>query len=873
MNWRRRQDPRVADELRYHRDRLIADYMAAGTDRASAERRAFLEFGNVPGLEEAVRDVRGRWFADAAQDVRYAARMLARSPLFAAVAILSLALGIGANAGIFSVINAVMLRALPVAEPDRLVIIARLRDDSRPLYLPYRLFEIMRDRLQSVSGVIAVGTSEQTAVVDGVDEVVSLDLVSGSYFNVLGVRPAAGRVLGPADDAAAPAAPAAVISDRYWSRRFGQSADAIGKTIAIRGQLFTIVGVTQPGFQGIRPERYADIMLPLQTMLPDEQRRAMDYNNYMVMARLRPGATIEEADAEVQVLYGGFVRLQADMDREKDRPAILRQRAAAVPAADGYNELRYQYRRSLLILMGSVGLVLLLACVNLSGLLLARAAARQREIAIRLAIGAGRGRLLRQFLTESLLLAVIGAGLGLPLAARLAARLLAIITGAREVAVSVAPDWRVLAFTGLVAVGSCVIAGLAPALHALRSGVNPALKNVRARGSNALGTALVVAQLTISMILLVGAALFVGSLVKLYTAPRGFDPNGVLIVNIRTAQPYPAARVHAVENALLERLAAMPDVAAVSAAAMLPIGNGLWDRTIQVEGYRFRGDEPDSAGFNAVAPGYFTTMGTPLLSGRTFDAHDTATSLRVAVVNDSFARYFFPDGSVLGRHVTSANVTYEIVGVTGDAKYQRLRDAVIKTMYIPLMQRDGPPQPSSFTYLVRVSSGDPRRLVADLPRVVRDADPALRLRSARAYTDVINDSIGTERVMATLGGLFGGLALLVAALGLFGLLAFQVARRTNEMGVRMALGAGRASLVGLVLRDVAVVVACGVGLGSAGAAMTSGLARSLLFGLTPTDPTAFAVAAAALSLTALVAAWVPARRAATIDPLVALRHE
>jgi predicted permease len=317
----------------------------------------------------------------------------------------------------------------------------------------------------------------------------------------------------------------------------------------------------------------------------------------------------------------------------------------------------------------------------------------------------------------------------------------------------------------------------------------------------------------------------------------------------------------------------MPGVVAASASAVVPVSGGLWDRNVAVEGHRFRDDESDVVGFNAVAPDYFTAIATPLLSGRAFDAHDTAASQRVAVVNDSFARYFFADGSVLGRHVTSAGTTYEIVGVVGDAKYRHLRDAVLKTVYIPLMQRAGDPQPSSFSYLVRVGSGDPRRLIPELPGALRDADQGLRVRRARAYTDLVDESIGTERTMAAIGGVFGALALLVAALGLFGLLAFQVARRTNELGLRMALGAGRASLMGLVLRDVAVMVACGIVLGAIGGAMSARLARTLLFGLTPDDPAVFAVAGGALALTAFIAAWLPARRAARVDPLLALRHE
>ena len=871
MKWIERRAPRVRDELRYHRDRLIDDYMAAGLDRAAAERKAFLEFGNVAGLEEQVRDVRGRWIADLLQDLRYACRTLRRAPGFAVVAILSLALGIGANAAIFSVINAVMLRSLPVADPDRLVLLARVRE-GRPLFVPYRLFELFRDRLTSVSGVTALGTMDATTVIDGDDELTSVDMVSGSYFDVLGVRFAMGRPLSPADDVLAPETPAAVISDRFWRRRFARSPAAIGTEVTLRNRVFTIVGVAPPGVQSIRSDRTPDLIVPLQMMLNAEQRQSFDLNNFAVLARLAPGATITQANADVQTLYAGFVQMQAANDRERDRDATLQQRAAAMAAPDGYNSVRYEYRRSLLILMGSVGLVLLLACVNLSGLLLARAAARHREIAIRLAIGAGRGRLVRQFLAESLVLAVLGGVIGLWIAALLAGSLFALFLNGREVAISVAPDWRVLAFTGAIAGAACVLAGLAPALHAGRAAVGPSLKELPARGVGRLGKALVVAQLTISMVLLVGATLFIGTLVKLQTVDRGFDPGGVLIVSVRSAVAYPPDRSGTVASAVVDRLQAMPGVRSASAAQVLPMGGGLWDRNIQVEGYRFREDEPDAAGFNAVAPGYFGTIGTSFVSGRDFDAHDTARSAPVAIVNDSFARAFFREGAALGRHVTSAGVTYEIVGVVRDAKYQHLRDPIMRTMYIPWTQRAGN-QPSNFAYLVRVAGGDVQRLFPDLDRVLREADPALRLRRARAYTAVIDESIGGERTMAALGGAFGALAMLVAALGMFGLLAFQVARRTNEIGLRMALGAGRGSVMALVLRDVALMVVCGVALGSAAAAMTTGLARSLLFGLTPTEPAVFAIAAGVLALTALLAAWLPARRAAQIDPLVALRHE
>jgi predicted permease len=868
--WFKRRDPRVGDEVRFHRDKLIEDYMAAGIERREAERRAFLEFGNPAQIEEAVRDVRGRRLEELSRDLRYTLRSLRRNPVFAAVAVLSLALGIGANSAIFSLVNAVILRSLPVPQPHRLVQLTRLVN-GQPGFVSYPLFEHFRDNVKSVSGIFVQNATDAAITIDGEDEFVAADLVSGDYFTVLGIQPAAGRVLTPQDDVRS-ASSAAVITDRYWQRRFGRSPAAIGKTFTLRDVAFTIVGVTPAPYDGARPGRLTDVMLPLSVTMPPMQRMASDFNWLNLMARLKPGATVEQANAEIQVLFEPFKQTQAARGAAKERDMFLRARVIALDARDGFNPIRYAIARPLIILMGTVALILLLACINLSGLLLARAAAREREISIRLAMGAGRGRLVRQFLTESLVLAVLGGGVGFALAGWFSARLFALFIGGRDVVLAVTPDWRVLLFTAGVSLVACCLAGLAPALQALKVNVNPTLKQVRVRGDQRLGKALVIAQLSISMILLVAATLFVGTLVKLYSVSRGFDSEGVLVLNVRTGRPYSPDRIAVVERALIDRLATIPGVRSVSAAQMLPATGGLWDRTVQVEGYVFRPDESETVGFNTIAPGYFATLGTPLLSGREFDARDTATSPPVAIVNESFARYFFGEQSSLGKRVTSVNVTYEIVGVVGDATYEHLRVGTIKTMYIPWTQHAGD-QPSRYSYLVRLAAGDPLRLVPGLDRVIREADPALRIRRASTYSAIVADSIANERIMATLGGFFGVLALLVAALGMFGVLAFQVARRTNELGVRMALGANRAAMMRLVLRDVVVMVAAGVVIGGAGAFVLTGLARTIVFGLTPTDPRVFAIAAAVLAFAAFLAGWMPARRASSLDPVIALRAE
>jgi putative ABC transport system permease protein len=768
----------------------------------------------------------------------------------------------------------------------------------------YPLFTLLRERVTSLSGLFAQATTDLAVSIDGEDEFVTADLVSGAYFDMLGVQPAAGRLLTPGDDewsASAPASAAApalvaVITDRFWLRRFGRSPSAIGKPITIgdRGgeRVFTIVGVTPPSFQGAAQGRAPDLMLPLTAMMRGPQQRAADFNWLSLLGRLKPGATLDQLNAEVQVLSSAFQQTQAARAPEKERAAYLRSRAAASFAPDGFNSTRDAIARPLLILMGIVGLILVLACVNLSGLLLARAAAREREISIRLAIGASRGRLVRQFLTESLLLASLGGVAGLAIAWWLSAWLFTLFVGNNAggggtgPAFSIAPDWRVIAFTCAVSLIACCLAGLTPALQAIRTSANitsapgDLSPRTRGRGQRALGKALVIAQLAMSMVLLVGATLFLGTLARLYAVDRGFDSDGLLILGTRASHPYPQPRARTVQAALLDKLRATPGVQSASAVLLLPLTGGMIDRGVQVEGYTFRPDEPEQVGFNVIAPNYFATLRTPLLAGRDLRDSDNDTDAgaapRVAIVNESFARHFFGSGgditAALGRHVTSAGTRYEIVGVVRDAKYQSLRNEVMKTMYISWLQQDRA-QPTNFSYIARVAGGDPLALRPALDRLVRDADPALRVRSAATYDSLIDRSISTERMMASLAGLFGCLALIVAALGVFGVLAFQVARRTNELGVRVALGASRRTIVGLVLRDVIVMVVVSVSIGAGGAFVLTGLARNILFGLTPNDPRVFVISAAVLTTAALLAAWLPARRAARVDPLIALRHE
>ena len=875
---------RLSAEIEYHVDRLTQDYIARGVDPKEARRRALVEFGGPAQIEEDLRDVhRARWLADLRQDLAYAARTLRRSPGFLLSAVLTLGLGIGANTAIFSLIDALMLRPMPVVhDPAALVQISRVIpgrcEDCR---VSYPLFEYFRDRLTSVSGAFAVQDMAQDITVDGVDENVYADEVSGAFYSALGLAPAAGRLLGPEDDAVP--TPVAVISYDYWRRRFGLNPAAIGKIIVYANTALTIVGVEPEGFEGIEPWRTREFTMPLSMIDrlgggDGSWKRKWDQNYFEMMARLKPGVSIGRANAEIASVFGAW---RSDKAREIAGPfyrqLFMKERAVALPGLAGLNGLRVDFLKPLSVLMGIVALVLLLACANLSGLLLARASSRQREISIRRAVGAGNGRLTRQFLAESLLLAACGAVAGLAIAQWFGRTLVTMMANGDQLPLSVSPDWRIFAFTGAVSLLACIFAGLAPGLSAGRVSVNPALKETRAGGGHrSLGRFLVVAQLAISMTLLVGAGLFIRTLVKLYSVDTGIQRGGIFVFNVAAKHHFPPERSVEIQTAIVDRLRSLPGVTFASAANMLPLTGGLWTRQVQPEGYTFRAGEDDSAACNSIAPQYFGVTGTPLLLGRDFDERDTETASPVAIVNQTFAKAFFAGQSPVGRHVTSNKVTYEIVGVAKDAKYEGLRQGVPRTMYIPWVQQGdmalaNRSQPMGYTYMARVANGDPMRLSALVARAIPEIEPAMHMWNPQTLDAYVNRSTLNERMMATLGGFFGLLALIVACLGIFGILAFQVSRRINEIGVRVALGATRSDIVRLVMREVTLLLVPGCVLGALAAVWLARFANSFLFGVTSTDPTALALAAGALATATLAAGFLPALRAARIDPMAALR--
>ena len=869
-------------EIEYHLERLAQDYIAQGMEPGEARRRARLDFGGAAQIQEDLRDVhRSRWLADLRMDLVYAARTLRRSPGFLTSATLTLALGIGANTAIFSLIDAVMLRPLQVPNPSGLVQIARFTDSGDARVVSYPLFEYFRDRLTSISGSFAEQPTVNTITLDGVDELIYGDMVSGEYYSVLGLSPAAGRLLGPADDAAA--SPAAVISYAYWKRRFALSPSAIGKSFRIGAAELTIVGVEPPGFEGTAHGRTRQFTAPLLVgeriyASTSAWRRQWDFNFLAMMGRLKPDVPMARANADVEALFDIWRRDKAAaITATFQRSRFLKERAGLLPAAAGLNGLRYRFSEPLAILMSIVGLVLLLACANLSGLLLARAASRQREISVRRALGADNGRLARQFLAESLLLAAAGAGAGFALSQWFSRVLIAMMANGDQLELSVRPDWRVLVFTGAVSLVACVVAGVAPGLNAGSGNVNPALKQVRSGRNRGLGRALVVAQLAISMTLLVGATLFIRTLVKLYSVDSGVQTGGVFTFGVTTKHRFPPARSLAIEASIVDRLQSLPGVVAASASVTTPLTGGLMLQRVRAEGYQFRPGEDDSAVFSPIAPRFFAVTGTPLLLGRDFNERDAAGSNPVAIINQTFAREFFGGKPPLGRHVSGNNVTYEIVGVVQDSKYD-LRKGIPKTVYISWTQQgnvgeSNRSQPTGFTYLARVASGDHLSPAPAMERAIPEVDPALRLRTPRTLAELVDESTLNERMMATLGGFFGVLALIVACLGIFGLLAFRVSRRINELGVRMALGASRSNIVGLVLREVGVMLVPGCVGGCIVALGLTRFAKSMLFGVTPTDPAAFGLSAVALAAAAFAAGLLPALRAARIDPMSALRHE
>ncbi len=828
------------------------------------------------------------------QDLRYSLRTLRKSPVFLAVAVLSLALGMGANTANFTLINQLILQPLPVRDPDQLVMLAgrgkHYGGNNGRDRISYPMYQEIRDQNQVFSGMFCTYPSTVSASFQGSTELIGADFVSGNYFPVLGVGAAAGRVFTASDDLIQGGHPLAVLSYGYWRARFGADPGIVGKQIVVNGRALTIIGVSQAGFDGVEPGRAPQIRIPA-TMIDDLPRSDFSRLNEdrfrwtEVFGRLKPGVTMERAQAGLQPLFHQILNREVtEKPFAKASPFVkqefLKMWMEAMPGSKGRSNLRRAYSKPLFALMGIVGLVLLIACSNLANLLIARASARQKEIAVRLALGAGRGRLIRQLLVESLVLAAAGGSLGVCLAVAIDQALIDFLpSGHTPLSLSSTPDWTVLGFTFALSLVAGAVFGLAPALQSTRPKLANTLKDqagaVIRGGSAGLRKGLVVAQVSLSLLLLIGAGLFLQSLRNLQTLNPGFDVRNVLAFDVDpTMSRYDVPFTRDYFRRLGERLSALPGVESHTFAVVPVLEDDEWDNWVTIEGYSAKPDERPDPHMQYCNPGFFKTLKIPVLLGRDFNERDVAGAPKVAIANQKFVKRYFGGADPLGRHIgmgidPGTKTDIRIVGVVGDTKYESMRDEIPYELYIPSEQKTFA---TGGTVYVR-AQGDPTRLFNTLRAAVREVDAGVPMYDLRTLGNQVNISLLTERLLATLSSVFGCLATLLAALGLYGVMAFMVARRTREIGIRMALGAGQGSVVWMVLRETLTLAGIGVAIGLIGAYGVTRLIQAQLFGVAPTDLLTMAAASLGIAAVTALAGYLPARRATAIDPMSALRWE
>jgi predicted permease len=893
----------IIDELSQHLDDRYAELISCGTAPEQACLEALAELSDsgtlsrellrierrAPPASEDLRMIgtnrRTNMIADVWQDLRYGTRLLLKNKGFTLVATLSLALSIGANTSIFSLIDALLLRPLPVKDPNRLVVVnTTVPGSPGRAYssFSYPVFREMQEKNTQFSGMIARSGLQMSVSTEGQAERVLGELVSGSFFSTLGVNPRLGRMLTEADDQTRGAHPVAVISFNYWKRRFAEDPQIIGRTMRLNDYPFTIIGVAEEGFHGVEVGVDPDVRIPL---VMDGQVRPRSGGSIFeqrgstwlaLMARLKPNVTVEQAQAGTDTIFqiARAPDVQQIRGETPDDRGFRAQRIQLDSARSGASNLSRQFAEPLIVLMCLVGVVLLIACLNVANLLLARATSRRKEIAVRLALGAGRSRVVRQLLTEGLLLSAFGGLLGLFFARWGTDLLLTFLPRGRTL--EVRPDLRVLGFTVTLTLLTGIIFALAPALRMTRPDLIPSLKNdhVALTWSGRrweLGRLLVILQVALSLVLLVGAGLFVRSLQNLKSVDMGYHADEVVTMAIDPAQiGYKIDRLRNFYDELTEHVSALPGVKGVSFARNVPMSGSYSRFGIEVPGYDARPGEEMAVLFNQVAPQFFATFGTLMLLGRDFSARDTPESPKVVIINQSLSRRFFGSGSPLGKHLTLENYKdLEIVGVAADAKYRNLQEAVPHTAYVPYSQYE---QTGQRTMCVR-ASGDPVAIVAAIRQEVRNLDSNLPVFNVRTFAEQIDESVSTERLVAMLSTFFGIFALLLASLGLYGVMAYGVACRTNEIGIRLSLGAQRRNVVWLVMRESLLLVAIGVVVGLVFALAASRMVGTLLFDLTATDPLTIALATCLMVLVGGLAGYVPARRAARVDPLIALRSQ
>jgi predicted permease len=899
--WKRSKiNQELEEELRAHIEHRAGDLERSGLTPVEAERRARIEFGGLQKFKEECHETTGGHFLGTVlQDVRFGQRMLRKSCALTSIVVLTLALGIGANTAIFSLVNAIMLRSIPVRDPGQLLVLrwsshapphatgisgfgdcARF-EQNRSNYggcsFSYPMFKDLRDQGRVFSDVAAfAGPADLELSGNGPARMVRGGLVSGNYFQALGVRAALGRTLEASDERVGGAA-VAVLDYGYWNTAFGGSPAAIGKIIRLNNQPFTIVGVADERFTRLTPGKVTNLWVPLTLGVPLGISWANDTSDagswwLTIIGRLEPGVSREQAQAAVNLLYlNQTVRGAKPAWKAADDPGVILLRAQK-----GLVGFRQIYGDPLFVLMAAVGVVLLIACANVAGLMLARGAAREREMVVRLALGAGRGRVIRQLLTESMLLSFSGAALG-TLVAYVGLRGLTTFFAANTnqfLKVDLHPDMTVLLFTVAVAVLTGIGFGLAPAFRGVRAGSPPKLKgsgitnathgNTRRLG---LGGSLVILQVALCMVILTGAGLLLRTLDKLRSIDPGFDTRNILLFSISPSLAgYKASRVQELYQNLQVRLQALPGVTSVSYSSDALLDGGLWTQDVRIQGQREKGTVETQ--MLAVGSDFFETMRIPLARGRTFRTADLHSAEPVAVVNEAFVRRFLGSKDPIGLHFggnQAKDPQSEIVGIVGNTKYEGLRSDDAPTAYVLL-------QEGKATFALRTAS-TPMALIPAVRNLVASLDNNLPVTGIKTQTETIDRLLFNERLVTTLFALFGGLGLVLACIGLYGLLSYEVARRTQEIGIRAALGAPQRNLLLMILRQGLVLVIIGSALGAAGSTAAGRLLQSLLFGVHPMDPLTVATASFLLVMLGAFACYLPAMRATRVDPVVALRHE
>jgi predicted permease len=890
-------DTALDEEFRFHLEQRIDDFIAQGMTSDQARREAALLFGNRTLLRESTRDRDVlAWLETTFQDLRYAGRTLRRSPGFTVAAVLSLALGIGANTAIFTLLDQVLLRMLPVLDPEQLV---QLEVDGSTIYgvnigndsLSYPMYRDIRDRNQVFSGVaghfrlpLSVAFGERTERVEG-------ELVTGNYFEVLGVGAALGRTFNPQDDITPGGHPLAVLSYDYWVDRFQADRAVIGRGIVVDGLPLTIVGVSQKGFDGISLGHSAKVRIPIAMKAQMTQGYFSEFFNLenrraywvIVTARLKPGIARQQAQASLQPLFHSVLEMEV---REKgfekasasDRAQFLKSSLDVFPGSRGNSGLRREYDAPLRILMAIVGLVLLIACANVANLLLARAAARQREIAVRLAIGASASRIARQALVESLLLAVIGGLAGLLLAIWMDGALLRFIpTDYGPANLMTTPDARILAFTLGVCLVTGLLFGLVPALATRKVDLAPTLKvdaRVTSGGRARFRQALVVAQVSLSALLLIAAGQFLQSLSNLHKVDTGMRTRNVLAFSVNPSlNGYGKPQSVRFYRALLEKLRTASGIDAAAATAIPVLDEGWWSPSISLDdaGPQSGNKHPNA---NLVSAGYFSALGITMEAGRDFTPADAVGKHQVAIVNQSFARRYFAGRNPVGHSIGLSNdpgtkTDIEVIGVARDSKFYNVRDEIRPQIYL---DEDQNPDILQINVYLR-STMNAGQVSAIVRQVVRSLDPNIPVFAMRTLDEQAELTLARENMLTSLTSVFGSLATILAAIGIYGLMSFNVARRTREIAVRMALGAPTGSVKWLVMREVLTLAGAGVAIALPAAWALARLVEAQLYGVKPGDAVSSSLAVAALAAVALLAGYLPVRRAAGIEPMQALRSE